>query len=202
MTGLLKKSISILLIFISNYAYCMPPSTETTIGGGLWTTNGNWSDGSAPGTTGGSNIIYNINNNITLTTTGFTLGSNSQLNLCNTCTLTINGNVTFSNGSTLNVPIGAVLIINGDVTNNNNSNQIYVDGTLSISGNFTGGNGSTLTSPSGTGTMDIGGSVTTSGSGSVFGSIVDCTSNCDNSSGNPLPIKLISFNGNHYGNGF
>lgn len=195
----MKKFINILLLLISTAIYSMPPSSETTINGGNWTTNGNWFDGSSPSTTGGSNIIYNINHTMTLSTVGFTLGSNSVLNICNTCTLTINGDVTFSNGSTINLPTGGVLIINGNVINNNNSNQIYIDGTIVINGNFTGGNGSTVTSPSGTGSMDISGSVTTSGTGVVFGSNVDCVSNCDNSNTNPLgsslPIELIIFNG-------
>lgn len=78
----------------------------------------------------------------------------------------------FQNGSSVLVEAGAVFIIYGTLNNSNNSNGIVINGELIVHGNFTGGNGSTIT---GTGTMDADGSISTGGSGSVFGSTNDCT---------------------------
>ena len=68
--------------------------------------------------------------------------------------------------------------------------------------NFTGGNGSALI---GDGEMEITGTVTTDGNGTVFGSDTDCADagTCDNSDGcnldcaDPLPITLLFFNVNN-----
>lgn len=170
-------------------------TTYTSVGGTSWTTGANWSGGVAPGTAGGPNNVYLINNTMILTTAGFTLGANSVLSVCNTCTFTINGNVNFSNGSTISVPVGAKLIINGNVDNNNNSNQININGIFEVNGNFTGGNGSDITSSGGTGVMVITGTVATTGSGTVFGSPVDCSvpGACGSSAASPLPVELIDF---------
>nr|MDA3820762.1 hypothetical protein [Candidatus Delongbacteria bacterium] len=107
-------------------------------------------------------------------------------------TLVINGNVNFDNGSQVQITGDGVLIVNGIVDNEINSTLIKVDGNLIIYGDYYGGNGSTL---SGTGAMLVSGSVTTDGSGSVFGSTVDCVPadawDCKSSSGAPLPVDFL-----------
>lgn len=185
----MKKILILLLISFKVYSV---NTIYTTINGPSWTTNANWSGGTAPSATGGSNNTYNINNTEAVSG-NFNLGSNSIMTLCNTCTLTITGDVTFTNGSTLNIPAGAHLVINGNVTNNNNSNNININGLITINGNFTGGNGSAVT---GTGAMAITGTATTTGTGTIFGSTVDCnsTGTCSSSYQDPLPIELLSFN--------
>ncbi len=186
--------IFITFIFLNSFEVSAL-TTFTTLSGTSWTTGSNWSGGSAPGTTGGSNNVYLINNSMVLTTTGFTLGANSVISLGVGTSFTVNGDISFSNGSSISVPLGATLIINGNVTNNNNSDQININGSFQVNGNFSGGNGSNIISSGGTGVMAITGTVATTGTGGVFGSPVDCAvaGACGSTAASPLPVELIGF---------
>lgn len=108
-------------------------------------------------------------------------------------TLTINGDSQFNNGCTIVIETGAFLIINGALTNSNNSNGITIDGTLTVNGAFTGGNGSTI---EGDGDLSAT-SISTTGSGEVFGSPDECTGGCvADEGGGVLPVELIDFSVN------
>lgn len=166
---------------------------------GNWTTGSNWINGAPASPTSASNTTMNIGATLPMTlTANYSLNSNATLNIPANATLTIIGNVTFGNGSVVNLSAGGYLIIIGNVTNNNNSNDITINGKLSVTGNFNGGNGSEI---NGTGAMAVSGSVTTTGSGVVFGSTIDCVSNCSSSASSPLPIELIDFSGTCLTNG-
>lgn len=188
------KKIQFLLLLLLLSFNLIGRTTRTSVADGSWSTSGNWSPSSVPATnqTNGQDDIV-INSNITLTGDLY-LKSGTTLTITGCHTLTINGNVTFSNGSTLIINTCSIIIINGNVTNNNNSNDISINGTIQISGNYDGGNGSAII---GSGEMEIAGTVTTVGTGTVFTSEVDCTSDCNNSSDDPLsnglPIELILF---------
>lgn len=133
--------------------------------------------------------VITVTHNVVLTG-NLIIRSGSTLIIESCDTLIVNGDVSFNNGSSLLVMSCAVFIVTGDVTNSNNSNDITINGTIQIAGNYVGGNGSELV---GAGDMEIDGSITTSGSGAVFGSTEDCLSDCDNSAFSALPIELISF---------
>ncbi len=181
------RRILYLLLLISSLS-----KGQKSILNSTWNTTSTWSLGIVPNnspTT--SNNTITINTNVTLNG-NLTISNNSTLIITGCNTLTVNGNVGFNNGSVLNIAPCAVLIVNGGVNNSNNSNQITINGTIVINGSFTGGNGSAI---GGSGGMSVTGSVTTTGSGSVFGSTVDCTSNCNSSAASPLPIELLSFTG-------
>ena len=185
----MKNLLVILLLAISVSAFGMPPTTYyVSISDGSWSNTGTWDTGTVPANnqTNGNDDIT-IDHNVTLTGI-LSVKSGTVLTINVGDTLTINGDVDFSNGCFLN--INGVLIINGDVTNSNNSDGIVVNGSIIIDGDYDGGNGSDLT---GTGNMDISGSVSTDGDATVFGSEVDCTTDCDNSADSPLPIELVSF---------
>jgi len=111
-------------------------------------------------------------------------------------TLTINGNVDFNNGSWVIVDSGAVLTINGDLNNSNNSNGIIFNGVVNVNGNVVGGNGSAIVSTGGyNGQLNVSGTVTSNGTGSIFGSTADCTVGpCNSSASNPLPVKMLFLN--------
>ncbi len=194
------KLYLILLFFVFfNLNKLEAATVYTSTVSGNWTVGANWINGAPASPTSASNTTMNIGATLPMTlTANYTLGSNAVLNIPANATLTIIGNVTFNNGSVLNVAAGGYLIIIGNVTNNNNSNDIKIDGTISITGNFNGGNGSEII---GTGAMAISGSVTTTGTGVVFGSAIDCTVNCSSSAASPLPIELIDFSGTCLTNG-
>lgn len=184
--------VYIQLLFFITIGYCQGGNTHTSVGNGIWGNTSSWDTGLIPDndqTNGNDDIIIThhitLNDNLTVKS-----GTNIIVEGCDT--LTINGDATFNNGSSIHVETCAVLIISGNVTNNNNSTNVVIDGKIVIGGNYDGGTGSELT---GSGEMDIDGSVTTDGSGTVFGSDFDCTVDCDNSSDTPLPIDLMWFNG-------
>ena len=168
----------------------VPINYYVTINDGSWTDGTVWNLGTSPATnqTNGNDDIT-IDHNITLNGT-LTVKAGTVITINAGDTLTINGDVEFNNGCTFIV--NGVLIINGNVTNNNNSDGVAINGVVSIDGNYDGGNGSDLT---GTGGMNITGSVTTDGDATVFGSTVDCTTNCNNSANDPLPVELVFFTG-------
>jgi hypothetical protein len=186
----LKNFILILLTFITLLSYGQGRDVYTTTSAGSWVNALNWDLGVAPDndqTDGSDDII--ITHHITLTD-DLTVKSGTNITVTGCDTLYVTGNVTFNNGSSITVDSCAFLIIDGNVTNNNNSNDVTINGTIIIAGDYDGGNGSEL---GGTGSMDITGSVTTTGDGTVFGSEDDCVTDCDNSASSPLPITLVYF---------
>lgn len=194
----MKFYLTLISILILGVCRALPPTTYyTTISNGDWSTFGIWDTGTSPATnqTGGNDDIT-IDHNVTLTG-NLSVKAGTVITINAGDTLTINGDVEFNNGCTF--VVNGVLIINGNVTNNNNSDGVAINGTITIDGDYDGGNGSDLT---GTGNMDITGSVTTDGDATVFGSIEDCTVDCDNSNddplgSNPLPIELVWFRGDY-----
>lgn len=184
--------VTLVMLFLNIGCYSMPPVDYfTSISDGDWNTTTTWDTGTVPPSnqTGGNDDIT-IDHNVTLTG-NLSVKSGTIITINVGDTLIINGDVDFSNGC--NVIVNGVLIINGDVINNNNSDGVVINGEVIIDGNYDGGNGSDL---GGTGGMDISGSVTTDGDATVFGSTVDCTTDCDNSASSPLPVELIFFNAN------
>jgi len=187
------------MLLVQQLCYAQPRDVYTTTSGGSWVNALNWDLGSAPDndqTDGGDDII--ITHYITLTD-DLTVKSGTTILVEGCDTLYVTGNVAFNNGSAITVEPCAFLIIDGNLTNNNNSTDVVINGTIIIGGNYDGGVGSEL---GGTGEMEIEGSVTTDGGATVFGSTTDCdsvTEDCDNSNddplGDPLPIELISFDG-------
>lgn len=197
------NSICLLMILssslFSNKVIPLADKTYTSNASGNWTTGANWSGSGTPASpNSANNSTINIAAATSITLTAdYNLKSGTVLNIACGSTLTIIGSVQFDNGSTLIVSgcpgNNGILIINGNLTNSNNSNKITINGEIILNGNYSGGTGSTL---DGTGSAKVSGAVTTSGTGSVFGSEIDCTVGCSSSAVSPLPIELISFNGN------
>ncbi len=100
------------------------------------------------------------------------------------------GALTFANGSSVLIETGGFLIVNGNLTNNNNSTGIVVNGNIIVDGNVTGGNGSSIT---GAGGINATGTITTSGSGTMFGGPVNCTTGPCSSGPGALPVRLLFF---------
>ena len=179
-----------ILVFIWLLSVALPVNAGNTnsIATGNYTTN-IWSTVSCGGATclcspgGGADIV--ICSGTTVTYTGaFVVGPGgnvSSLTINNGGTFITTGDMTFKNGSTVNIVSGGVLTVQGNFANNNNSNSISVNGSMSVAGSATFGDGSTV---SGTGTIAISGS--TSGAGTVFGGPPGC-------SGCTLAIQLESF---------
>lgn len=192
----LRFLFTLLFFLYSIISLGLPPSTTYTSTGtsGDWKTGSKWSIGSSPAfnqTTGTDIIIIDNSHKITLTDV-LSVKSGTTITITSNDTLEINGDVTFANGSVVNVNSNGVLIINGNLTNNNNSNTITINGTLAVNGNFSGGQGSEVI---GTGSMAITGTVTTTGTGAIFGSTADCSTpgSCSSSFSSPLPIVLAKF---------
>ncbi len=191
----MKLYLTIITLLFCSITTATPPPTTFYIGDtdGDWTTASTWDINSVPANNQTSNSA-DITIDATVTLTGnLDIKSGTVLTVNVGDTLIVNGDLILNNGSSL--VVNGVLIINGNVTNNNNSNDVTINGEIIIDGNFTGGNGSALV---GAGSMSITGSVTTTG-GTVFGSEVDCVTDCDNSATQPLPIELIYFNGKQDG---
>ena len=195
----MKYYLTILLLIILGVCKASPPrDVYTTQQDGDWSISSTWDLGVPTNNQTGNNDDIIINHNITLNGV-LDVKSGTTITITAGDTLIVNGDVIFNNGSSITIESGGVLIINGNVTNNNNSTDVNIDGTIVINGNYTGGNGSELV---GSGSMDVSGSVTTNGDGTVFGSDVDCVTDCDNSSddpltNDPLPIELIWFRGDY-----
>lgn len=199
----MKFLLTLILTFWVTLVTANPPVTVyTTQQNGDWTNLLTWDIGvpSNNQTNNSDNII--INHSIVLNDV-LDVKAGTTITIKNGDTLTVNGNIIFNNGSNITVEFGGVLLINGSFTNNNNSTDVNINGKVIINGDYNGGTGSQL---GGTGSMDITGTVNTTGTGSVFGSTTDCTVACSNSNdcnldcGIALPIQLISFDGKSYEN--
>lgn len=184
-------------------ATALPPRVVyTSQQNGDWTNALTWDIGVPSNNQTGNNDDIIINHNVTLNSV-LDVKNGTTITIKSGDTLIVNGNIIFNNGSNIVVENNAVLIINGNFINNNNSTDVNINGKVIINGDYNGGNGSILT---GTGSMDITGTVTTNGTGSVFNSTTDCVIACGNSNdcnldcAEPLPIQLISFDGKSYDN--
>lgn len=165
-----------LFIFLLNYTISFADPVKTVysiVSGASWTNGAHWST-----TSGGAacNCVPDVSKDViyietnTNSATGLTLGSSVTVTVKSSSILTITGNTVFTNGSILSVQSGSEFSIIGDLTNNNNSDQITITGDLSVSGNFLGGTGSKIL---GTGDLNVTGTVTTTGTGQIFGSTND-----------------------------
>ena len=118
--------------------------------------------------------------------------SGGTLNLCGTLVVR---NMTFSNGSFVNVCSTGVLTVNGNFENKNNSDDVVINGTMTVGGSFTNGNGGVI---SGSGSVTItNGPVTNTGSSfgceGVGCTVFPCGFSTGNCGGVPLPINLVAF---------
>lgn len=187
--------VGMMMISFSSFAAA---SYYSIVNGGAWTDLLSWSSSSGGATctcspnfnsTSANDNIF-IETNITLTG-NLSVSANTTITVRAGDTLWINGDATFSNGSVINIEATGAIIISGNLTNNNNSNTITIDGYLSVGGNFDGGNGSEI---NGAGGMDVSGTATTAGTGTIFGSTFDCAVGpCNSSASSPLPVELIEF---------
>ena len=85
--------------------------------------------------------------------------------------------VDFQNKSIVLINAGASLIVNGLMNNSNNSSGITFNGAVTVYGNVTTGNGSAI---AGSGTLNSKGTIIQSGSATIFGSNLSCsTGPCD-----------------------
>jgi len=114
------------------------------------------------------------------------------LNLCGTLVVR---DMTFSNGSFVNVCPTGVLTVNGNFENKNNSDNVVINGSMTVGGSYTNGNGGVI---SGSGSVVItNGPVTNTGTS--FGcpgggcAVFPCQFSEGNCGGIPLPINLIAF---------
>jgi Secretion system C-terminal sorting domain len=147
---------------------------------------------------GGSGItgILTINAGASLSggnTYDVDIRAGGTLNLCGTL---VARNMTFSNGSFVNVCSTGVMTVNGNFENKNNSDNVIINGSMTVGGSFTNGNGGVI---GGSGSIVI-----TNGpvynTGTSFGcdgggcSIFPCGFSDTNCGGVPLPVNLIAFN--------
>jgi hypothetical protein len=169
------------LMAYSSFAVAPPRTTRTTKQGGDWEVAANWLPGAVPDfdqTDNTDDIVIDIpsvNGSITLNK-NFHLKAGTTLLVAGCDTLIINGDAVFSNGSFLTVEPCAVMIITGDLQNKNNSDDIEINGGLTVGGDFNGGNGSVI---AGTGDVDVIGTITLDGTGTI--------------TANVLPIELLQF---------
>jgi len=198
--GSLLLLLSIFLFNISAFSCTWTTTGASTNWGdaAAWTSSGSGCSGSTPDDDNiNSGDVVVINHPMNLTTATFTVKSGGGLTI--NSTLTVTGNVVFSNNSIVTINVGATFAISGNVTNNNNSIGISIFGSVTVGGNFTGGNGSEVGPNDGSGgTLSVNGSITTDGSGSIFGSTDDCVDSatpCTITPFNPLPVELVSFIG-------
>jgi|GEM_PF-2485434 len=112
----------------------------------------------------------------------------------NHCGTLVSRNMTFSNGSFVNVCPTGVMNINGNFENKNNSDNVILNGNMTVGGSFTNGNGGVISG--------IGSIVITNGpvsnTGTAFGcpdggcTVMPCGFSATNCGGIPLPVNLIS----------
>ncbi|MDQ3191330.1 MAG: T9SS type A sorting domain-containing protein [Bacteroidota bacterium] len=186
---------------------------------GGWFSNGTWSAASFNGVScncipGNNDIIIIGNNNTVTFSANITIGSGggnpanvtvnagafltgngtSDIEVKTGGVLNISGtvttrNISFANGSTVNITSTGNLIVTGNLTNNNNSDGITINGTVSVAGNFFNGNGGVI---EGSGSLSVDGSVTNNGT--TFGcSGSGCCTTSPCTFGSVLPIELLSF---------
>lgn len=198
----LKLSLTLSLFLFINFisfgcTWTTTGATTDWTDASAWTSSGGGCSGSTPSATSiNTGDVVNINHPMELNTSAYNVKSGGTLNV--NSTYTVNGELIFSNNSDVLINFGATLIVNGDLTNNNNSTGVLIFGDVIVDGNVTGGNGSEMGPGDGSGgTITATGSITTSGTGSIFGSMSDCTDAADpciTTGAMPLPVELLSFN--------
>lgn len=181
------------LIIFSLFAL-LASAQKSSVSNGNWNTDTTWLPSGVPGAnnlvdvnhqvlldknlTGGNGITgtISISAEKSLVQTG-----SYNLEIKNGGTLVIAGtlevnNLTFANGSNVNITSSGAVIVRGSFSNNNNSNNVTVNGTLTLYGSAYNGTGGVI---SGIGSINaLGGAFT--GDGSISGSI-------------SLPVELLSF---------
>ncbi len=179
--------------------------------GGDWSNSGYWSStsggapcGCRPGTSPGSSsytyIQADMNMDVNVTEFGYLeIATNKSLTtltksleIKSGSTFVLYGilkvyDLTFFNGSIIDVKPGGQLIVLHNFYNNNNSNNVNIDGVVTVSGTFDNGNGGDVTGN---------GSITASnytGNGTTFGYTNSTIPSGSEVSNGSLPIELVSF---------
>lgn len=177
--------------------------------GGDWNNSGYWSNnsGGAPCGCGpstiGSSFTYiqtDMNMNVNIAefghleiATGKSLTTlTKNLDIKGGSTFVLYGmlkvyDLTFFNGSIIEIKPGGVLIVLHNFYNNNNSDQVNIDGTVTVSGTYDNGNGGSVTGD---------GNITATnytGVGTTFGYANDSIPAGSSVSTGSLPIELVSF---------
>ncbi len=180
--------------------------------GGSWNNSAYWSGtsgGSPCGCWPGSNpsgstytyIETNMNMSISITefgylyiSTGKSLSSTTNsLEIKSGSTLVVYGtlevyDLTFYNGSIIDIKPGATIIVHHDFTNNNNSNNVTINGSVSVTGIFNNGTGGIV---SGTGVISAS---DYTGSGTTFNYTNNTIPDGSAVSEGSLPVQLAYFN--------
>ncbi|MBN2682330.1 MAG: T9SS type A sorting domain-containing protein [Bacteroidales bacterium] len=179
--------------------------------GGNWNNGGYWSfsSGGAPcgAVPGERDIIYvetdmtldvnfrireslTIANGASLTTNTYNLEVNAGGTLNSDGLLRV-WDLTFYNGSFVNLLTNSTTIVLNDLTNMNNSDDVSIDGAVDVTGDFYNGNGGII---AGTGSISAG---TFTGSGTTFGFSPNSSIPPGSEIPFPLPVELISFSALH-----
>lgn len=178
--------------------------------GGNWNNSGYWSStsggspcGCLPGDPKNTDLVY-IETDMTLnvnTTSSGRLTINSGKSLQTTTKnleikaggyLIVSGtlkvyDLTFYNGSFVEVKPGGKIIVLNNLVNMNNSDNVTIDGAVTVTGTFSNGNGGDV---SGTGNISAG---SFTGTGITFGYTNNTIPAGTNVSNGSLPIELSSF---------
>lgn len=183
----------------------------TTISAGDFSDDAIWSCGSAPSRSDIITINHNVNLDVDFTggggrltgtltvSVGASLASvANSIEVGGTGTLSVNGtfavnNIEFLNGSNITFSSTSAVTIHGDFTNNNNSTNVTINSPITVNGNLDNGNGAVI---AGTGTIDVGGTVTNDGSGTILG----CTGVACGCGDCVLAIELVDFRLSREGN--
>ncbi len=180
----------------------------TSLADGSFSTASNWSCGHVPDKDDNVTIAHNITLDVSFTggnavkgiwtiNAGKKLSSSTvSLEISSTGDLIVNGDldvndITFKNGSTVNVSSASNVRVFGSMTNVNNSNDITINGIIQVDGNFSNNVNSVV---SGTGQIRVTGNFTNDASGTVFG----CTGTSCNCShcvlqGSVMPVEFTQF---------
>jgi hypothetical protein len=180
----------------------------TSLGDGDFSNAATWSCGHVPDKDDNVTIAHNINLDISFTAGDAVKGTwtinagkklssgTSNIEFSSSGVLAANGdldanNITFNNGSVINIASSSAVRVYGNLLNNNNSDEVTVDGNIQVDGNFTNNVNAVI---SGSGGIHVNGNFTNSASGTVFG----CTGtgcNCSNCNLGvfTLPVEFTGF---------
>lgn len=203
-----------ILLCSSGYVYSAVDNC-TSLGDGDFSDPGNWSCGHVPDKDDNVTIAHNVNLDVGFTAGNAVKGSwtinagkklstgTNSLEFASTGSLTANGdldvnNLTFNNGSVINIASASNVRVYGNLTNSNNSDDVTIDGTIQVDGNFTNNVNSVIT---GNGEITVSGNFTNAASGSLFGctgagcSCSDCVLSVST-----LPVEFTKFTATLAGN--
>lgn len=180
--------------------------------GGSWDNSAYWSNtsngspcgcwpGSNPSSTTYTYIETDMNMSVSITefgylsiSTGKSLTSTTNsLEIKNGATLIVYGtlevyDLTFYNGSIIDIKSGAVIIVHHNFTNNNNSDNVTINGSVSVSGVFSNGTGGVIIGSGVISATDY------TGSGTTFGYTNSTIPDGSTISEGSLPVQLAYFN--------